>query len=83
MKYILKINKVIAFKQKSESDDVRQKAMDKHLVFLVKQTERYTNMLSHNLTTGGTIGLELSRKKRKNQINYWWSSSNCRCATFL
>ena len=33
-------------------------AMDKHLVFLVKQTERYTSMLTENLRSGGEIGLE-------------------------
>lgn len=32
--------------------------MDKHLVFLVKQTERYTSMLTENLRSGGEIGLE-------------------------
>lgn len=32
---------VIAYKQRLEADESRRKAMDKHLVFLVKQTERY------------------------------------------
>ncbi|CAN0253225.1 unnamed protein product, partial [Ectocarpus fasciculatus] len=36
-----KLNKVIAYKQRLEADECRRKAMDKHLVFLVKQTERY------------------------------------------
>eukprot|EP01038_Epipyxis_sp_PR26KG_P011354 gene11354-15225_t len=48
----LKINKVVAFKQKAESDEIRQKAMDKHLMFLVKQTERYTMMLADNMREG-------------------------------
>eukprot|EP00601_Ochromonadales_sp_CCMP2298_P025528 CAMPEP_0173281656 /NCGR_PEP_ID=MMETSP1143-20121109/6362_1 /TAXON_ID=483371 /ORGANISM="non described non described, Strain CCMP2298" /LENGTH=244 /DNA_ID=CAMNT_0014219093 /DNA_START=63 /DNA_END=794 /DNA_ORIENTATION=- len=51
-KFWLKINKVVAFKQKMDADEVRQKAMDKHLVFLVKQTERYTNMLAENMMGG-------------------------------
>ncbi|CAM9470429.1 unnamed protein product, partial [Discosporangium mesarthrocarpum] len=40
-----KLNKVISYKQKLEADEVRRKAMDKHLVFLVKQTERYSSLL--------------------------------------
>lgn len=32
---------MIAYKQRLEADESRRKAMDKHLVFLVKQTERY------------------------------------------
>lgn len=32
---------VIGYKQRLEADECRRKAMDKHLVFLVKQTERY------------------------------------------
>ena len=37
--------------------------MDKHLVFLVKQTERYTNMLTENLKSGGEIGLEFGESE--------------------
>ncbi|CAM9675842.1 unnamed protein product, partial [Ectocarpus sp. 12 AP-2014] len=40
-----KLNKVIAYKQRLEADECRRKAMDKHLVFLVKQTERYSSMV--------------------------------------
>jgi len=42
----LKINKIITFKQKADSEAIRQSAMDKHLTFMIKQTERYTNMLA-------------------------------------
>ncbi|CAN0220258.1 unnamed protein product, partial [Phaeothamnion confervicola] len=42
-----KVNKVIAYRQKVEADATRRKAMDRHLVFLVKQTERYSSMLVH------------------------------------
>jgi hypothetical protein len=59
-----KINKVIAFKQKSEADDARQKAMDKHLVFLVKQTERYTSLLADNLESGGAVGMNIPRSPK-------------------
>ena len=37
----LSLYQVIAYKQRLEADECRRKAMDKHLVFLVKQTERY------------------------------------------
>ena len=40
--------------------------MDKHLVFLVKQTERYTNMLTENLKSGGEIGLEFGSGEAEN-----------------
>ena len=63
-KFWVKINKVIAFKQKSEADEARQKAMDKHLVFLVKQTERYTSLLADNLESGGSVGLNINRSPR-------------------
>ena len=63
-KFWLKINKVIAFKQKGEADEVRQKAMDKHLVFLVKQTERYTSLLTENLKSGGEMGLIIGEKDK-------------------
>ena len=52
-RFWLKIDRIIAFKQKGDFDEIRQKAMDKHLVFIVKQTERYTNMIAENMRTGG------------------------------
>ena len=58
----LKINKVVAYKQKSESDELRQKAMGKQLVYLVRQTERYTNMIAENLQSGGEVGLVIETK---------------------
>ncbi|CAM9514100.1 unnamed protein product, partial [Chrysoparadoxa australica] len=48
-----KLNKVISYKQKVEVDEARRKAMDKHLVYLVKQTERYTTMLADNMQGAG------------------------------
>jgi hypothetical protein len=33
--------------------------MDKHLSYLVRQTERYTSLLTDNLRTGGSIGLKI------------------------
>lgn len=49
-KFWYKVDKIISFKQKAESDEVRQKAMDKHLDFLIKQTERYTKQLADYMT---------------------------------
>jgi len=47
-----KIEKIITFKQKLQADELKQKRMDKHLVYLVKQTERYTKKLNEQLVTG-------------------------------
>ena len=41
-----KVERVVAYKQKVNADASRRKAMDKHLVFLVKQTERYGKSLA-------------------------------------
>ncbi|GMI15175.1 hypothetical protein TrVE_jg7582, partial [Triparma verrucosa] len=40
-----KIERVITYKQKVSADESRRKDMDKHLVFLVKQTEKYGEKL--------------------------------------
>lgn len=45
-KYWLKVNQLITLRQKQESDEIRQKAMDRHLEFLVQQTERYASMVT-------------------------------------
>ena len=44
-----KIEKIITFQQKLEANELKQKRMDKHLVFLVKQTERYSMKLNEQL----------------------------------
>ena len=41
-----KVERVVAYKQKVNADASRRKAMDQHLVFLVKQTERYGKSLA-------------------------------------
>ena len=45
-----KIEKVISYKQKISLDKERQKAMNKQLVELVKQTEKYSESLTRNHT---------------------------------
>lgn len=44
-----KIERVIAYKQKVDADLHRKRGMDKHLLFLVRQTERYTGLLNEEL----------------------------------
>ncbi|KAL3922931.1 MAG: hypothetical protein SGILL_001944 [Bacillariaceae sp.] len=48
-----KLEKVIAYKQKLEADEERKKAMNKQLVVLVQQTEKYTESLAAH-TAGDT-----------------------------
>jgi hypothetical protein len=43
-----KIEKVISYKQKTLADEERQAAMNKQLVVLVQQTEKYTESLTQN-----------------------------------
>ncbi len=51
-----KLDRFVAYKQKRLCDEVRQKAMDHHLVYLVKQTERYTKSLySHHRSSGNSL----------------------------
>jgi protein required for attachment to host cells len=42
----IKIERVISYKQKIKADEERQKAMNKQLVVLVQQTERYSESLT-------------------------------------
>ncbi|RYG70440.1 hypothetical protein EON64_00165 [archaeon] len=52
-KYWLKINQLITLRQKQESEEIRQQAMEKHLQYLVRQTERYASVVAHQLSSGG------------------------------
>ena len=49
-----KIDKVVTFKHRSKIDETRRLAMDKHLSFMVKQTERYSALLSSASASLGT-----------------------------
>ena len=40
-----KVDRIVAYKQRMEMNQMKQRAMDKHLVFLVKQTEKYSDTL--------------------------------------
>ena len=53
-----KVERVVAHKQKVTADAGRRRAMDRHLVHLVKQTERYGRSLAdrHALERGGAAG---------------------------
>ena len=60
-----KVNKVVAFKQKLEVDEGRKRAMDKHLSFLVGQTERYSKMVARNMVMGREGRRDGGRKSRR------------------
>jgi len=49
----VKIDRIIAYKQRLRWQTSQRKAMDKHLVHLVRQTERYTGDLAERLNRGG------------------------------
>ena len=54
-RFWMKIDRIIAFKQKGEFEEIRQRAMDRHLIYIVKQTERYTSMIAENMRLGGSM----------------------------
>ena len=45
----LKISKIVTYKQKVDVDAIRRKGMDKQLVFLVQQTEKYSSSLASQM----------------------------------
>lgn len=51
-KFWARVDKLVIYKHKSRLDAMRRMAMDKHLNFLVGQTERYTSMLALNINSG-------------------------------
>ena len=52
----LKINKIVTYKQKVDVDAVRRKGMDKQLVFLVQQTEKYSSSLASQMNNDEVSG---------------------------
>lgn len=48
-KFWTKIEKLVLYKHQIELDEKKKKALDKHLEFLLGQTERYSTMLAENL----------------------------------
>ena len=55
-----KIDRVVAYKQRLEVDEQRRKTMDKHLVFLVRQTEGYSSALAATYQTSFETERELA-----------------------
>lgn len=45
-----KISKIVAYKQRVELEEVHRRSMDKQLVFLVKQTEKYSGALAASVS---------------------------------
>ncbi|BBN17604.1 helicase SRCAP/SWR1 [Marchantia polymorpha subsp. ruderalis] len=59
-KFWMKVEKLVMYKHQLELEERRKKALDKHLDFLLGQTERYSTMLAENL--GGEITTPLLSK---------------------
>ncbi len=63
-----KLQRFVAYKQKRLCDETRQKAMDRHLVYLMKQTEMYTKSLSsHHRSLGDSLIPTLDLNQNENQ----------------
>lgn len=62
-KFWAKVDKLVIFKHKSRLDAMRRMATDKHLTFLVGQTERYTELLASVPVTNSTEGRPASESE--------------------
>ncbi len=62
-----KLERFVAYKQKRLCDEARQKAMDRHLVYLVKQTERYTRSLYSQPHSSGDSLVPVDQNQNINQ----------------
>ncbi|XP_024385974.1 protein PHOTOPERIOD-INDEPENDENT EARLY FLOWERING 1 isoform X2 [Physcomitrium patens] len=61
-KFWLKVEKLVSYKQQLLVEERKKKALDKHLDFLLGQTERYSTMLAENLAdTTTTYELQISQ----------------------
>ena len=56
MHFWIKVEKVVRFKAQSTIDSKRKEVMDKHLDFMLGQTERYSTMLATKLTGEASAG---------------------------
>ena len=63
--YWKKIERVVGYKQRLNGEEQRRKDMDKHLVFLVRQTEKY----GESLTKRGSSGSGLDGDSSSNDDN--------------
>lgn len=70
-KFWQKIERIVIFKQRQEALEKQKKSMDKHLEYLVEQTERYSNLLSKNLKNGvvDISAADRGAKKKKKRAN--------------
>ncbi len=64
-----KLERFVAYKQKRLCEDARQKAMDRHLVYLVKQTERYTRSLYSQPRSSGDSLVPVDQNENQNNQN--------------
>uniref|UniRef100_UPI00358EE607 uncharacterized protein isoform X2 n=1 Tax=Myxine glutinosa TaxID=7769 RepID=UPI00358EE607 len=68
------IEKVLQFKQQSLADEKRKKDLDKHLNYIVGQTEKYSDWLSQSLNEsrpassyGGSVGCSPAPSEREDE----------------
>ena len=54
----VKAEHVVAFKQQSLAESRKKEALDKHLTFLVGQTQRYSSLLAQRLTSPAGLAEE-------------------------
>lgn len=54
LKFWTKAERVVNYKVKTVADARKKEAMDKHLAFLVDQTQRYSTMLAERLQAGAS-----------------------------
>ena len=59
--YWNKIDKIVVYKHKGQLYERRSELMDRHLQFMLKQTEDYTQRLSKNIKEGSTTSRLISR----------------------
>ena len=55
MKFWSKAERVMNYKAKTIADARKKEVMDKHLSFLVDQTQRYSSMLAQRLKAGACL----------------------------
>ncbi|KAG2884834.1 Helicase [Phytophthora cactorum] len=64
-KFWTKIDKIIAFKVKLQADELRQRHMQKHLVQLVEQTEKYATALAASFQEAEEMKTEMTDDEEK------------------
>ena len=74
-----KINRIIAYKQRVDSELVKKRSMDRHLIQLVKQTEKYSGGLL--LSNNGYNGVNANESGDGNDISIEEALAQAQCKT--